>query len=95
MHLAGPHGNVIQEIKHREHYFEAKMQARSLDDQLKKAAVRFGSWSTARTAIIDSDSVASVVHPTGAMKYWWVPPSSVHKDDDDYHDSVLQEDGYL
>ncbi len=81
--LAGPHRNVIQEIKHLEHYFEAKMQACSSDGQLKKAAVRFGLRSTARTAVIDSGSIASVVRPTRAMKYRWVPPTSVHEDDDD------------
>jgi hypothetical protein len=93
--LARPHGNVIQEIKHLECYFKAKMQARSLDGQLKKTAVHFGLKSTESSAIIDSDSVASVVRPTRAMKYRWVPPSSVHEDDDDYHGSVLREDGYL
>jgi hypothetical protein len=93
--LAGPHGNVIRVIEHLERYFEAKMRARSSDGQLKKATVCFGSKSTARAAVIDSNSVASVVRPTGAMKYRWVPPSSVHEDDDDYHSSVLREDGYL
>jgi hypothetical protein len=93
--LSGPYGNVIREIKHLERYFEAKMQDRSLDGQLKKAAVRFGSKSMARATVIDSDSVSSVVRPTGAMKYRWVPPSSVHEDNDDYHSSVLREDGYL
>jgi hypothetical protein len=71
------------------------MQARSSDGQLKKAEVHFGSKSMARAAVIDSNSVASVVRPTGAMKYWWVPLSSVHEDNDDYHGSVLWEDGYL
>ncbi len=53
--LAGPHGNVIREIKHLKRYFEAKMQARSSDGQLKKAAVHFGSKSTARTTVINSN----------------------------------------
>ncbi len=56
------------------------MQACSLDGQLKKAAVHFGSKSTARSAVIDSNSVASAVRPTRAMKYQWVPPSSVHEE---------------
>ena len=86
---------MIQEIQHLKCYFEAMMQAHSLYGQLKKAAVRVGSRSRARTAVIDSDSIASVVHPTGAMKYRWVPPSSVHEDDDDNHGSVLEEDDYL
>ena len=49
----------------------------------------------ARAAVIDSNNIASVVHPTRAIKYRWVPPSSVHEDDDDYHGYVLREDNYL
>ncbi len=93
--LAGLNGGVIRKNKHLEHYYKAKVQASSSDGQINDSAVHFGLKSTARAAIINSNSVASVVCPTGDLNHWWVPPSSVHKDDDDYHGSVVREDEYL
>ncbi len=58
-------------------------------------AQALGLKSLVRVAIDDSNSVASALCPTGGMKDWWIPPSSVRKDDVDYHSSVLGEDGYL
>ncbi len=92
--LAGPDGDVIRKIEHLECYYEAKVQASSSNGQINNSAVHFGSKSTARAVIIDSDSVTSVVRPTGDLNQRGVPPSSVHEDDDDYHGSVLWEDGY-
>jgi hypothetical protein len=57
--------------------------------------MHFDSKSGAHAAIDDLDSVASALCPTGSMTHWWVPPSSVCQDDENYHSSVLGEDGYL
>jgi hypothetical protein len=96
IHHASVLQDLINEIEHLEHYYEAKVQAIStLSINLQHPAVHFGLKSGARASIDDSDSVASALCPTGGMKHWWVPPSLVHVDDDDYHSSVLGENGYL
>ncbi len=88
--------DLINKIEHLEHYHKAKVQAiSSLSVNLQHPAVHFGLKSGACTSIDDSNSVASALHPTVGMKHWWVPPSSVPEDDNDYHSSVLGEDGYL
>ncbi len=88
--------DLIHEIEHLEHYYKAEVQAISSSSiNLQHSAVHFGSKSGACTSIDDSNSVASALRPTGGMKHWWVPPSSVCKEDDNYHSSVLGEDGYL
>ncbi len=77
-------------------YYEAKVQAiSSLSFNLQHPAVHFGLKSGAHASIDDSNSAASALCPTGGMKHWWVLPSSVQKDDDKYHSSVLGDDGYL
>jgi hypothetical protein len=93
--LSGPTGGVIHKIEHLKRYYKAKVQANSSDGQINNSAVHCGSNSMAHAAIIDSNSVTSVEPPIGDLNHRWVPPSSVHEDDDDYHGSVLREDGYL
>jgi len=85
---------IIDEIMHLERYYEAKVQAGSLSGKPTAPAVRFGTQSAAGAALIDSDSVHSATRTTGILVHRWVPPTSVHEDDDDYN-SVLREDGYL
>ncbi len=85
---------IIQEIIQLERYYEAKVQAGSLRMHPGEPAVHFGTKSAARAALIDSDSVHSAVLLGGGMAHRWVPPASVHADDNDYY-SVLREDGSL
>ena len=59
-----------------------------------KPTVHFGTKSAARAALIDSDSMHSAARLGENIAHRWVPPASVHEDDDDYN-SVLQEDGAL
>jgi hypothetical protein len=88
--------DLIHKIEHLERYYEAKVQAISSSSvNLQHPAVHFGSKSGAKASIHDSDSVASALCPTGGMKHEWVHPSSVCKDGNDYHSSVLWEAGYL
>ena len=86
---------IIEELTNLECYYEAKVQAGSSVGNIGKLAVHFGTKSAANTAIIDSDSVKSVVHPYEGMTHRWVPPTSVHEDDVDEFSSVLREDGAL
>jgi hypothetical protein len=96
IHHAGVLRDFIHEIEHLERYYKAKVQAiSSASVNLQHPEVHFGSKSGACTSIDDSNSVASALHPTGGIKHWWVPPSSVCEDNNDYHRSVLGEDGYL
>jgi hypothetical protein len=85
---------IIQQIVHLKRYYEAKVQASSSRMPPGEPAEHFGTKSAARAALIDSDSVHSAVSPGKGMAHRWVPPASVHEDDDDYH-SVLREDGSL
>ncbi len=72
------------------------MQATSSSSvNLQHPAGHFCSKSGACASIDDLDSVASALHPTSGMKHWWVPPSSVCEDNNNYHSSVLREDRYL
>jgi len=57
-------------------------------------AVHFGRKSAARAALIDSDSVHFAERPAEGWAHRWVPPASVHEDDDDYH-AFLREDWSL
>ncbi len=60
--------DLINKIKHLEHYFEAKVQAISSSSvNLKNPAVHIGSKSGACASIDDSDSVASSLCTTGGM----------------------------
>jgi hypothetical protein len=96
IHHASVSQDLSHEFKHLEHYYKAKVQAIScLSVNLQHPAVRFGSKSGACASIDDSDSVASTLHPTSGIKHWWVLPSSVCEDNNDYHSSVLGEDLYL
>ena len=85
---------IIEEIIHLERDYEAKVQVGSSGGLIGKPAVHFGTKSAAHTALINSDSVHSAAHPGKNMAHRWVPPASVHGDNEDYN-SVLQEDGAL
>ena len=85
---------IIEEIIHLERYHEAKVQASSSNTCPGEPAVHFGMKSAACAALINSDSVHSAARPSKGMAHRWVPPASVHEDDDDYN-SVLREDGSL
>ncbi len=85
---------IIEEIKHLEHYVEAKVQAHGSRGNRTEPAVHFGTKSAARAALIDSDSVHSAARPIKGWAHQWVPPASVQEDYDDYHE-VLREDGSL
>jgi hypothetical protein len=82
------------EITHLERYYEAKVQASSSGSRPSGPAVRFGTQSAARAALVDYDSEHSAARTTDVWAQRWVPPASVHEDDDDYN-SVLREDIYL
>ena len=88
------HASVLQDlihgIEHLECYYKTKVQAISSSSiNLQHPAVHFGLKSGACASIDDSDSVASALCPTGGMNDWWVPPSSVCKDNGDSHISVI------
>ena len=85
---------IIEEIIHLERDYEAKVQVGSSGGLIGKPAVHFGTKSAAHTALINSDSVHSAAHPGKNMAHRWVPPASVHGDNEDYN-SVLQEDRAL
>ncbi len=70
------------------------MQAGSLRMCSGEPAVHFGTKSAALAALLDSEKVRSAVRPGEGMAHRWVPPTSVHEDNDNYH-SVLREDGSL
>jgi hypothetical protein len=93
--VTGIYRDVIRKIEHLEQYYVAKMPASSSDGNHMPSVVHFGSRSLACTAIIDSDSTTHVTRPARDITHRWVPPSLVHKDDDNYHSSVLREDVYL
>ncbi len=61
--------------------------------QVGKAFV-FGTKSAAPAALIDSDTEQSATRTPEIWAQRWVPPTSVHEDDDDYN-SVLREDMYM
>ncbi len=55
--------DVIHKTEHLKQYYAAKVPASSLDGNRTPSAVHFGSRSSARAAIIDSDSTTHVTHP--------------------------------
>ena len=85
---------IIEQIVYLKRYYEAKVQVGSSSMCPGEPAVHFGTKSAARAALIDSDSVHSTLRPSEGMTHRWVPPASVHEDNDDYN-SVLWEDGSL
>ena len=87
--------NAICEIENLERYYDAKVQTGSSKITPQSQVVHIGSKSMARAAVSDSDSVHIAAHPLGGIGTRWVPPSSVHEDDDDYHSSVLGKDNNL
>ncbi len=90
-----PHlSETIQEIENLKRYYDAKVQAQGSRTN-QNSAVHFGSKSAVCDAVSDVDSVATALTPKTDMSSCWVPPSSVHKEIDDYHFQVLGEDGYL
>jgi hypothetical protein len=85
---------IIQQVIHLERYYEANVQASSSRMCPGEPEVHFGTKSAARAALINLDSVHSSVRPGEGMAHRWVPPASVHDDNDNYH-SVLWKDGSL
>ena len=82
---------IIKEITHLERYYEAKVQASSSSGNPSEPAVRFGTQSSSRSALVGYDSEHSAVRSTKDWAQRWVPPTSVHEDNDDYN-SVLRVD---
>jgi hypothetical protein len=85
---------IINEITHLERYYEAKVQAGSSGRSPSGPTVRFGTKSAALAALMDSEKEHSAARTPEVWAQRWVPPASVHEDDDDYN-SVLREDMYL
>ena len=92
--LAESTKRVIAEIEHLEQFYAARVQPHSSGGFQNELAVHFGLQSTARATLIDSDNMHSTVRPTGTWAHRWVPPTSVHEDNDDYSE-ILREDGSL
>ncbi len=94
-HLGTHETSILKELLNLEHWYNAKVMARSSSGQ--NLAVYFGSKSRKRAYIPDSDSIISVKSPNSILDDRWVPPSSMPPDDssDDYHQQILREDGYL
>jgi hypothetical protein len=84
----------IQEIENLEQYYNTKVQAQGLRIK-QNSAEHFGSGFAACDAVSDVDIVSTAPTPKTDMSSRWVPPSSVHKETDDYYSQVLEEDGYL
>jgi hypothetical protein len=89
------YNNMICKMENLKHYYDAKVQAGSSKTTPQTQAVHFGSKSMAHAAVSDSDDISTATHPLGGFGLRWVPPSSVHEDDDDYPSSVLGKDNYL
>jgi hypothetical protein len=87
--------DVVCEIENLECYYNAKVQAGGLRSSNIQSAVHFGTKSAARPAVIDSCSVDLASYHSSGIGAKWVPPSSVHIDDNNYHSSVLGKDSYL
>jgi len=86
--------SIVEEITHLERYYEAKVQASGSGSNTSELAVRFGTQSAGRAALVANDSEHSATRISGDWTQRWVPPASVHEDDDDYN-SVLREDASL
>jgi hypothetical protein len=89
------YSNVIREMENLKRYYDAKVQAGSSKTTPQTQAVHFGSKSMVRAAVSDLDDISTTTHPLGGFGPRWVPPSSVHEDEDDYPSSVLGKDNYL
>jgi hypothetical protein len=89
------YNDVIRKMENLERYYDAKEQAGSSKTTPQTQAVHFGSKLMARAAVSDSDDISTATHPLGGLGPRWVPPSSVHEDDEDYPSSVLGNDNYL
>jgi hypothetical protein len=87
--------DVVHDIENLEHYYYAKVQAGGLRSSNIQSAVYFGTKSVARPAVIDLCSVDLASYHSSGIGAKWVPPYSVHIDDNDYHSSVLGKDSYL
>jgi hypothetical protein len=87
--------NFVHEIENLERYYDANVQAGDSRSPNIQSAVHFGTKSAARPAIIDSCSVDLASYHSSGIGAKWVPPSSVHIDDNNYHSSVLGKDSYL
>jgi hypothetical protein len=87
--------DVVREIENLERYYDAKVQAGGSRSSNIQLAIHFGTKSAALPAVIDSCSVDSASYHSSGIGAKWVPPSSVHIDDNDCHSSDLGKDNYL
>jgi hypothetical protein len=87
--------DVFREIKNLERYYDAKVQAGGSRSSNIQSAVHFGTKSAACPAVIDSCSVDLASYHSSGIDAKWVPPSSVHIDDNNCHSSVRGKDSYL
>jgi hypothetical protein len=94
-HLSPHETSVLKELLILEHWYNAKVMAKS--SSVQNSAVYFGSKLQKRAYIPDSDSIITVKSPNSILDDCWVHPSSMPPDDssDDYHQQILREDGYL
>jgi hypothetical protein len=86
---------LIQEVENLEHYYDAKVMAGSSEVAPKDLFVHFGTRLPVCATVIDHDSSSTASHSTVDMSTWWVPPSGMPEDYDDYPASVLGKDGLL
>ncbi len=87
--------DVVREIENLERYYDAKVQAGGSRSSNIQSAVHFDNKSAGRLAVIDLCSVDLASYHSSGIGAKWVPPSSVHIDDNNYHSSVLGKDSYL
>ena len=80
---------IIQQIVHLERYYEAKVQAGRSHMRPGEPTVHFGTKSAACAALIDSNSGHSATCSGEGMAHRWVPPASVHEDNDIYTSSLF------
>jgi hypothetical protein len=94
-HLSPHETSVLKELLNLEHWYNAKVMAKS--SSVQNLAVYFGSKLWKRAYIPDSDSINTVKSPNSILNNRWVPPSSMPPDNssDDYHQQILREDRYL
>ncbi len=84
-----------QEVENLKHYYDAKVMAGSSKVAPKDLSIHFGTRSPVRATVIDHNSSSTALHSTTDMPTWWVPPSGMPEDYDNYPASVLGKDGLL
>ena len=95
IHHLGPHEkSVLEELTNLECWIDAKVMASYSSAQ--SPSVHFGSKPAGRAYTPDLASVITDATPA-SVDTRWVPPSSMppHNSIDDFHHTILWEDGYL